>query len=209
MTFPCLGGLRLTGATWLSPSTLRVRFTSTHGDAACYQLYAGRTRIGDCAAAGRAITASLAPSDWPEHLTLLAVDPAQRQTDYGSLLPLRPYNRARLAVTTVGWTDAEFVDVLSGDAPGEAVNNANRIERILFDENRTYRILTPPLPGTGTWNLAAVGRDTRPNGGNLGTPIALAVDVLAHPPDLIPDSAGRRFALAIDEGVATIEGVYP
>lgn len=198
------GGMTLTSASWLDSHSLRVRFTSTYTDK-LYQLYAGRTLIGRVGSPqARSIVGTLQPSLWPEHIQLLAVDPADFSNDYGAQLPDRPYNRARVSVTTTGWTDAKYLDVTAGLIPGGGVNAENRIYRELFDTNREYSFLTPPFHGSGTWNLEVFGRDDKPLEGNAGPATALSVKVLSHPPDVQQRSDGTRLAVSVAGGDATI-----
>ncbi|MCA9013696.1 MAG: hypothetical protein KDA77_00060 [Planctomycetaceae bacterium] len=199
------GGLQITAFAWLDSHSLRVRFATTYTDK-LYQLYAGRSLIGRTeAAADTYVIGTLQPSLWPEHIQLLAVDPNEIENEYGSLLPDRPYNRALISVTTAGWTDAKYLDVVSGQIPGGAVDSANRIHRELFDENREYSILTPTFHGSGTWNLQVFGRDDKPLEGNAGTAIALTAKVLSHPPDVQIRSDGSRLAASVAGGVATVD----
>ena len=198
------GGHKIISASWLDSHSLRVRFSTTYTDK-LYQLYAGRSLIGRSETpSARAVIGTLQPSLWPEHIQLLAVDPDDINNDYGALLPDRPYNRARVNVTTVGWTDAKYLDVNAGLAPGGGVNADNRIHRELFDTNREYAFLTPTFPGSGTWNLEVFGRDDKPLDGNAGDAIALQVKVLSHPPDVQLRSDRTRLAVTVDAGDATV-----
>lgn len=211
MTAPYLGGTRITGAEWLSAAALAVRFTSTYGSTYLYQLYAGRSLAGTTASpTARQVVGQIAPSQWPQHLTLLAVEPSQRLTDYGALLPRRPYNKARLRFQTSGWpSDARSIDVLAGTTPGGAVDADNRIARVPFDTNRQYAILTPPMPGSGQWNFEVIGRDDTLPEGNAGTALALSAQLLAHPPDVALASDGSRFGVSIENQQATVTFAYP
>lgn len=205
---PSLGGLQMTDAVYVSPTSIRVTFSTTYDDQ-LYQLYAGRKLIGSTGdLSERAITAQLQPSLYPQHLCIVAVDPANRFTDYGDLLPKRPYNRVRIRFTTsASPSDMKFLDVLGADEPGG--DPETLIERVPFDVDRQYEVLTPPLPGTGNWPFQVKGRDDKPSGdtdspGNVGPALDLDEDVLAYPPDVVmagPNSP--RFTVTIESGVAT------
>lgn len=205
MTEPYLGGLRITGVRWSGKTTIAVRFSSSYGNAYQYQLYAGRRMIGCTSITSeRVISGTLTPSDSPQHLTVLAVEPTRANTDYGSRLPMRPYNVVRIGFTTSGWTDAEKIEVSSGAGAGDAVDASNVIATRLFDTNRRYTVDTPPLAETGQWNFEVAGRDgTEPNG-NRGTALALSANVVVYPPDVTLNANGSRFSVSIDSQVATV-----
>lgn len=205
MAAPYMGGFRIVRAEWTGSRSITVRLRSTYGAIYHYQLYAGRTLIGVTEdTAQRVLAGTLQPSLYPQHLTVLAVSPANRLTDYGDFLPLRPYNRIRITFTTADWTDAAFIDVTAGTAAGEAVDDANRLLRVPFDTNRQYQLLTPPMPGSGTWQLEVTGVDDTAGDGNAGTPLAASQAVLAHPPDIGFRSDGSRLGVSIAGGTATI-----
>lgn len=200
-----LGGFKITKAQWVSPTAIRVSFSTSYGTAHQYQLYAGRELIGaTLSTSERSVTGQLKPSAWPQHLTIVAVDPAERLTDYGATLPPRPFNRVKLTFSTSSWpADAEFIEVTGGTEPGGSVDPNNLLARVLYDTDREYEITTPPLAGSGVWNFSVAGRDNRPGGGNLGTAATAQATVTAHPPD-VALVGGNRFSVAIEAGVATV-----
>lgn len=207
MPAPYLGGFRITGAEWISPTAISVSISTTWGTAYVYQLYAGRTLIGATSSrTERKIVGQLSPTEWPQLLQVLAVDPIHRTTDYGGSLPPRPYNRAKVAFTASAWpADSKAITVTAGNSVGGAVDPDNVVGRSLFDRNRVYSILTDPLEGSGVWNLSIQGRDDRLADGNAGTGLALTVDVLAIPPDVTLDSSTlSRFSVNCSGGIAAI-----
>lgn len=210
MPAPYLGGLEITGVEWLDSHALKVRFETTWGAQFVYQLYAGRTRIGESSSpAARSVIGLLQSSRYPQHLALLAVEPSQRLTDYGPLLPPRPYNRVRLSFPfTDSAGDAKFLDVFAGTTPGGAVDLSNRIGRLLYDADRTYQFLTKPLDGTGQWNFQVRPTDDKPADGNAGTGVTGSASVLAHPPDVELQN-GARLSVSVASGTATISFVRP
>lgn len=181
---PYLGGHAIAAISWEGPFALAVRFETTYDDL-CHQFYVGRSLVGWTDSIGdRQILCNVQDSLWPEHCQLLAVDPTQRATDYGALLPPRPYNRVKLIGDTTGWTDAKFLEVVAGTEPGGAVDTDNVIALELFDTGRERIIITDPLPGSGPWNFELAGRDlTRPDG-NRGDPTAVSASIYAHSPDV-------------------------
>lgn len=202
---PSLGGLRMLDAFYTSPLAIRVTFETTYDDQ-LYQLYAGRLLIGATGdLAERAITGQLVPSLYPQHLCIVAVDPEDRLIPLGDDLPKRPYNRVRIRFTTsASATDIKFLDVVGSTEPDGAVDPDNLIERVIFDIDREYEVLTPPLPGTGNWDFEIFARDDKPADGNTGASLALSEDVLAYPPDVELQPDGSRLTVSVDTGVATI-----
>lgn len=203
---PSLGGLRILTAAYNGDTSIRVTFETTYADQ-LYQLYAGRLLIGATGdLSERSIVGQLVPSLYPQHLAIVAVDPAQRLTDYGDDLPKRPYNRVRIRFTTSGSaSDIKFLDVVGSEVPNGVVVADNLIERVLFDTDRQYEVLTPPLPGTGNWDFEVFSRDDKPSDGNTGAALALTADVLAYPPDVaLSEATGARLTVSVAAGVATI-----
>lgn len=205
MASPYLGGLRIIGAAWISPTSLRVAYASTWAGL-LYQLYAGRRLIGVTeSSTARSVAGPLDAGDAPEHIAIVAVGPADRLTDFGRQLPIRPYNRVRLTFAASGWpADAEFLDVRSGTVAGGAVDPTNRIDRLLYDDDGDYESITPPLAESGTWHFEVVGRDERPPDGNVGSPLALSAAVLCYPEDVALQSDGTRLTASAAAGVLNV-----
>lgn len=204
---PYLGGHRITSSAWIGATSLLVRFASSWGAAYHYQLYAGRSLIGrTITTSDRRIIGQLQPSTWPQFLQLVAVAPAERDTDYGSLLPeSRAYNKARLRFSTSSWpADSRLIQVAAGTEPGGSVDWDNILDRRLYDEDRQYEVITPPMPGTGVWNFGARGVDDKAVDGNAGTALALQATLASQPPDVVFQSDNSRFTLAIESQVLTV-----
>lgn len=207
MTAPYAGGHKLLSARWVGPRALMVRFSSTYGSSYYYQIYTGRTLAGVTSSpSARKVVAQVEPSLYPQPLQLLAVTGGNQATDYGSTLPVRPYNKARLRFSTSGWSDAKYIDITRGSTAGGAVSSSNLVRRILFDTNRTYAVISGPLPGSGQWNFEAVGKDAT---GNTGDELAMSVTTLTMPPDVTQDSSGNRLAVSIAAQTATISYTRP
>lgn len=206
MTAPYMGGFKIKAVGWVGPQAILVVFSSSYGTAYLYQLYAGRTLIGTTRGAGdRSVIGTLAPSVWPQHLTLLAVSPATKLTDYGPSLPLRPYNKVKFQFSTSSWpADSKLIELSAGTVVGGAVDTTNVLERIFYETDGTFAIYSPPMPGTGQWNFELAGRDNKPPDGNRGTALAVSADVLAHPPDVVLQDDDTRFSVSIASGTATV-----
>lgn len=207
MAAPYLGGLSITGGQWVGATSISVSFSTTWGTSYLYQLYAGRTLIGATSSRRqRKIVGQLVPTEWPQYLQVLAVAPADRDTDFGGSLPPRPYNRAKVHFTATAWpADSKTIEIRAGNSPGGAVDPENVVARAVFNGNRAYELTTEPLEGSGAWSLEVVGRDGRLSGGNEGDALAVSVDVIATPPDVSLDpSTLRRFSAVCSGGVVSI-----
>ena len=210
MSAPYLGGTRFIFIGWFGPSAIRVDFESIYGSAYHYQLYAGRTLIGQTySPSERFISAPLIPTDWPQWLQLVTVDPAERLTDYGSSLPDRPYNKAEISVTTSSWpSDSKVIEVSSGTVPGGAVDTANIVARQNWRTDTTYAMTTTPCGPSGSWNFQVAGRDDKPIDGNRGTALALSATLLTQPRDYALTAEGARFDVSATAGTATVSFTY-
>jgi hypothetical protein len=208
---PYLGGFAVTDIEWSSIRSIAVRLSTTYGSSYCYQLYAGRSLIGWTErATDRAIIGQLTPTTWPQHLQVLAVDPLSRETDYGSYLPQRPYNRAKLSFSTSSWpTDAKLIEVTAGTEVAGAVDSSNIVASILFTADGEFSILSPVMPGSGVWNFEVQGRDDRLPAGNVGDALELSATLLSHPPDVVQQFDDSRFSVAVASGVATVTYELP
>lgn len=208
MAAPYAGGHTITRAEWGESTELNVDFTTVH-TTLHHQLYHGRQLVGVTETIGsRTISGATQQFDNTEEIQLLAVDPDEQFTDYGSSLPPRPYARVKLSVTTSGWAaDTRYLQVSAGTEPGGAVDTANVLVNEVFVGNGSYSIITPPFNESGSWNLQVAGIDhTQPNG-NRGTALALSADVLVYPQDVYAEETGPRITLSTSAGnlVATFE----
>lgn len=206
MTAPYLGGLEITHAAMIGPGLVRVEFASTYSSDYHYQLYCGRSLVGVTQSpAERAVSGGIIPSLYPEHITVLAVDPASRLTDYGSDLPDRPYNRVKLTVDTTGFpADTKLLEVTGSTEPGGAVDTSNILATLPFDAAGVKSVITDPLSGSGTWSFEVAGRDNTAPDGNRGDPLELTAEILAYPPDLALQADGYRFSVESDGTDLTI-----
>lgn len=203
---PFSGGHLITGVSWEGPFALLVRFSTTYSDM-LHQFYVGRSLVGWTERADeRSLICNVQDSLWPEHYQLLAVDPAERDTDYGALLPPRPYNRVKLAFPIVGGGDTESIEITGSPAPGDPVDNDTILERILYDTDRDYEAITDPLPGSGDYDFEIAKVDFCKPDGNRGDPLAItAAGILAHPPDVEYAADGyNRFTVETDATDVTV-----
>ena len=200
---PHLGNCQITDARWIGPFDLRVAFSSQHSTK-LHQLYVGRSLAAVTQSPGSGeMVALVQPSLYPQQLTLLAVDPADKTTDFGADLPPRAFNRVKVGFSTAGWpSDAKLIVLTAGLTPGAAVDPTNELLRIEHDTPRTYSVLTPPLSGTGDWQMELAGEDAI---GNVGTAEGFEQHVYAHPPDVSFQDDGTRFTAEAVGGVLNVQ----
>ena len=200
-----LGGISDVSATWVSASALQVDFTSTN-TGFLHQLYYGRRKVAETVtSASRRLITQVPNDNWQNHLTVVAVSESDIGVDHGDELPPAPYNVAKLILDASNFpADTQVIEVYKGDEAGDAVNSDAVWFKVAYDGARSYTIYTPPLNGSGTWNIEIIGRDNRPGGGNLGTAIAASVTVNAHPPDF-----DERFTVDVSGGTGSIVATIP
>lgn len=205
MTAPYLGGIGITQLVGMDTGQLLVEFESVYGGEYLYQFYLGRMLAGVTTSPyARSLMVEDLASVWPEHATLLAVDPAEALTDYGGQLPTRPYNRVKLSIDTTGMeSGTRFVEVTGGTEPGGAVDPTNVLEREIFRGPGVFSIITDPLAGSGEWSFEIAGRDATVPDGNRGEALELTANITAHPPDVEGDEEGR-FSYSVAEGVLSL-----
>jgi len=203
------GSYKINRVLWAGRNSIRVDF-ETPETAYLWQLYAGRKLIGQTKAPDeRVIVGPLEASLYPVWLSLLAVDGTDIDGDHGSTLPPRPYNRARVTVSTSGWpTDTNTIEVAAATEPGGAVDTTNIVASTFWDINRSYEITTPCLGPSGTWAFEVAGRDEKEPDGNRGTPLSVSLDILTQPPDVAVEATGNRFTPTAAGGVLTVQFAY-
>lgn len=202
-------GHRITSVAWISATAMRVRFVSSL-TGKLHQLYIGRRRVAVTERESqRELIAQCSASRYPEVIQIVAVDRADKLTDFGESLPPRAYIRGRVTFSTSGWpADSDVIRLFRSDEPGGAVNTATPRKTILYAGEKTYTIETDPLQGSGTWNIEVAGYDDKPGGGNKGTVATGSVTVVATPPDLV-QVGGERFTVSVSSGTATITATLP
>lgn len=204
-------GHRIDSVESLSETSIVVRFTSSYAGSYLHQLYIGRTLAGVTEGVyDRHIVAPFELSTYPEHLQLLAVDPSDRNTDFGADLPDRPYNRVKIFVDTTGMpADTERIEISAGTEPEGAVDTDNIVASDIYRGVGDFEYVTTPLGPGGDWNFEVAGRDGTNPDGNRGTALELTATITAHPPDVEPDGDGERFTVEAAAGVLTIAYSLP
>lgn len=208
MAVAYLGGSKILRWRWVSRRAGEIVFSSIHDDL-CHQVYLGRTLSGIAEIGDRSAVVQAFPSPWPQPVEIIAVDAELKETDLGYWIASRAWNRVKLSWHADSYpSDAAFFDVTGGAAAGDAVDSDNLIARVPYDTDREYSSVTPPRGGTGTHNFEIAARDSRGTG-NLGPAAAVNVSLLVHPKDVVPDSVGKRLAVSVASGTATVTFTRP
>lgn len=204
-----MGGLQITDAKWIGQHSLQISFASNLVNR-YFQLYAGRRLVGVTETTrARRIIGQVMPTLIPAPMTVLAVTPDDRLTDYGPQLPPRPWNRYRLDWSTSAYpSDAKFFDLAASTVAGGAVDSANLIARIEYVGDIAYSFDLPELTSGGLWTYRLTPRDDALPLGNPGTPEEVEIAALVYPKDLALRSDGNRFTAAVEAGVLTCEFSY-
>lgn len=205
-----MGGLRVLGLQWAGQHTLEAVISSNLVNR-FFQLYAGRKLVGVTETPlARRIRGQVMPTAIPAPMTVLAVTLADRLTNFGPLLPRRPWNRYRLDWEANSYpADSKFFDVTASLAAGEEVAPTNLIARVEYVGDIAYSFELPELTSGGLWKYTLTPRDNALPIGNAGTPATVEIAALVYPADVVLDANGNRFQVAVDEGVATLTFQYP
>ena len=205
-----MGGLQVTDLNWVGQHTLEVRFVTNLLNR-FYQLYAGRRLVGVTdSTTTRRIRGQVMPTDVPAPMTVLAVTPDDRLTDFGPQLPSRPWNRYRLDWSATSYpADSRFFDLASSPAAGEDVDAANVLARIEYVGDVAYSFDLPELTTGGLWKYRLTPRDNALPLGNAGTAAEVEIAALVYPADLVLRSDGNRFAAAVASATVNISFTYP
>lgn len=198
-----MGGLRITEMDWIGQHTLEVRYETNLVDR-FFQLYAGRKLVGVSETmVGRVVLGQVMPTLIPPPMTLLAVTPDDRLTNFGHKLPPRPWNRYRLDWSANSYPpDSRFFDVEASPAAGEEPETL--LARVEYLGDISYSFDLPELTSGGLWQYRLTPRDNALPLGNAGTAETVEIAALVYPADVALDEDGNRFQVALVEGVATI-----
>ncbi len=204
-----MGGLKITDMQWTGPHTLQVKFASKLLNR-FFQLYAGRRLVGVTeSTTARRILGQLMPTRISAPMTVLAVTPSDRLTNFGPQLPRRPWNRYVLDWTADDYpADSRFFDLTSSPAADEEVSDSNLLARIEYVGDIAYSFDLPELTAGGLWKYRLTPRDNALPLGNAGTPQTVEVAALVYPADLVRNAAGERFTCEIEAGAVHLSFVY-
>lgn len=213
MTAPYLGGYRITKTEWTGSNAVRVDFVSTEFPTLLWQAYVSKTLVNVTdTAAQRSIIVDVPSGDRPAPLTLVAVTVANKLTDYSSRLPVLPWS-----LYCVTWqnpttppADIHHFDVVAGTTAGGAFDSTNILGRVLYDAAATsYQFTLPQFSTNGDWSIAVIPRDDAETLGNAGTEASDTISVFMYPKDVLFDSQGRRFSVAVAAGEMTASFLCP
>lgn len=205
-----MGGLKITDMRWVGPHTLQVKI-ATNLFNRFFQLYAGRRLVGVTeSTTARRILGQVMPTRISAPMTVLAVTPDDRLTDFGPQLPPRPWNRYRLDWSAASYPpDSRFFDLTSSPAAGEEVDEETVLARIEYFGDISYRFDLPELTEGGLWKYRLTPRDDALPQGNAGTSATVEIAALVYPADLVLDEDGNRFAVEVESGSLTASFTYP
>ena len=193
----------------MGPGAVYVDFQSDYTDGDwLFQLYAGRTLIGRTLIGGdRRIFGQLPYSPSPARLTLLRVDAAYIDTNFGDDFPdVVQASRYRLQWTASGSSaDLHHWDVTGGAAAGDDPAPENILGRVPYYGDRAYSFDLPPFEGPGDWSYAVTPRDNALPLGNAGTPAEVTITANVPPPDLAFEDDEARFTATVEAGVLTVD----
>jgi hypothetical protein len=207
---PFLGGFEIVDA-WAVNNAVYVTIDTSYGDSMRYQLYAGRTLIGQTSNTSQTtISGQLNPSPASPPLTVVAVEPDNIGNDYGPTLPNWPSDRYELEFSTSGSPpDMDHFLITGSDAPGGAVDPNNVILRVQWIGDGPYTVPLPPLGQCGVWQFTVTPYSNAQPTGNPGTGATVSVTAIVPPADLVPDALGNRFEAAMNGSNLDVTFTYP
>lgn len=206
---PVLGGFKITNVGWAGRSSVFVDLDAGDYTDKLFQLYVNRKLVGVTnVPSQRRVIGQV----WDAHLSaaplsVMAVDPIDRMTDFGDVLEEKPWNRYRLTWTVPeGYAvDCHHFDVLKASAPN--TDPTEVIAKVQYSGPRDYSLDLPAIPTNhpprADWRYAVVPRDDATTEGNAGTSTIQTVPALIYPADLLLQADGNRFGLSLDAGVLT------
>lgn len=205
-----MGGLQLTAMQWTGPHTLEVKFVTNLVDR-FFQLYAGRRLVGVTESmTARRVRGQVMPTRISAPMTVLAVTPPDRLTDFGPLLPPRPWNRYLLDWNAEDFpADSRFFDLTSSPAADQEIDDSRVLARIEYVGDVSYSFDLPELTSGGLWKYRLTPRDNALPLGNAGTVATVEIAALVYPVDLLRNAAGERFTAEVEAGVVNLSFVYP
>lgn len=207
MSGPHLGGSMITKTEWLGPNALQVTFRAEGYSTHHFQCYVGkRLAAFTSSPSARSLVVDVPYSKRATPLTMMAVEPAQRGTDYSSHLEWKPWN-----FYCINWNapdplpaDIDRYEVVMSTVAGGAYDTSNVIGVVPHETGRTaYSFSLPAIESTGDWQVAVIPRDNTKPSGNAGTAQSSTIAAVVYPLDLALDSEGRRFTVTVSGGTAT------
>jgi hypothetical protein len=205
-------GTVITSAVKLGPHAIEITFASSW--AGHHQLYIGRRRADSSTfKADRTLTAQVDNGETPAPIQVIAVEDTEVATDFGSSLPVRPYNLHRLNWSAAG---------IEADTDRFRITTATAIDtdptEFLAAVDYTagvdlYEYETPALAASGSWRFGITPFDSScgeysDSKGNEGTEALATITADVYPPDIDLQSDRQRFALSATGGTLTVDFDY-
>ena len=213
---PYLGGFNITSIEWAGRNSVAVTIEHAYTSDVRFQLYQNKQLIGVTQSADEVrIFGAIPPGASAAPLGVIVVTPDEAETDYSSLLDLRPWNEYRVswAAPVSPPADLHHFDIVSGMAAGDPFDSSNVIARVPYQPGKaSYSYVLPTFPERGDWNIAVIARDdAQPLGNADATPDELTIAAIVYPVDFdaIDTAAGeRRFTTNVADGELTIESTF-
>jgi len=201
-----IGGWRFTELAWAGRNAVRARFRADGWTGKHYQCYVGRRLAAvTTKTTQRDLIVPVPAANHPSPLTLIVVDPKDRNTDNGDKICWSPWNQY-----CVSWqapavtTDLKVFDIALSTTAGSSYDAANVVGQVEYDSSKTtYKYLLPPFDGSGDWEVAIIPRDDARPKGNAGTAQVATIAAVVYPLDLALDADGDRFDVSVSNGTLT------
>lgn len=201
-----LGEFKIEEISWSGRHALTVRIDTARTDR-FIQIYAGRKLVGVSKAPGvLTVTGQVQPTHCPTPITIVTVDGADRDTEYGARLPRRPWNRWRVAWSATSYpADSRWFAISASPMADAAVDYDVILARVSYIGNGTYAFDLPAVNECGQWTYGVAPYDDAMPAGNRGTTDEMSVNALVYPPDLLTRDDGTRFTADIADGLLTVD----
>lgn len=195
---PIMSEFGITSIEWDGRNALTVEIATAKTDR-FVQMYAGKRLAGVSTYPGQNIvTGQVQPTHCPTPITIILVDPVDRNTNFGAKLPRRPWNRwiAYWSATSFP-ADSKWFTVSMSAAAGEAVDYTKVLARVAYIGDGAYRFELPAVNECGQSTTGITSWDDALPNGNEGGNEELAVEALVYPPDVAIDENDQRLACSI------------
>lgn len=210
MPTPWLGTSRALSARIVGRGAIAIGFETARSDR-LHQLYVGRRLIGATThVTDREVRGNIPLISRRAPLTVVSVDPLDRLTDFGALLPSWPTDEYTLEWSGAGLaSDTARFRITGSTAPGQPVDHDHVLGSVRFYGAGAYLFELPLIVECGTWEFGVTPIDNATPDGNVGTPATVTVSVLVPPDDVVADTDGNRFTATTEAGLLEVAFTYP
>lgn len=204
-----LSRYRLNRIYWSGRHALTVEISTSYVDR-YVQVYAGRRLAGVSQYPGQnRVVAQVEPTHCPTPIYIVLAETADRLTDFGALLPRRPFNRYRF-----GWAaesfpaDSRWFAIFGSPAAGDDVDYDTVLAKVEYLGDSTYYFDLPAVNDCGTRTYGIQSLDDALPDGNASAAGELGIETLVYPPDVAIDEDNQRLQASIAGGVLTVGFAY-